>query len=36
MSNLRQFLTHYGPVFSHGALTGILVYLTFVSGVANG
>ena len=36
MSKLRPILTHYGPVFSHGLITGVLLYLTFAAGPANG
>ncbi len=36
MSKLRPILTHYGPVFSHGLITGVLLYLTFSAGLPNG
>jgi hypothetical protein len=36
MSHLRQFLIHYGPLFSHGVITGALLYLTFAVGPVNG
>jgi hypothetical protein len=36
MAKLRHALIHYGPLFSHGVMTGALIYFTFVSGPANG
>jgi hypothetical protein len=36
MSKLRPILTNSGPVFIHGLITGVLIYLTFAAGLPNG